>query len=618
MKRKMTVLLSALMILSGCRTNGRQIDATYDTDVYRDYMTQNNKVESLNYLVTNNEMDLKLLGNLVDGLVETDRYGNLKPALAQDVGEAYENAKIWDFSIRGEVPWVDANGDETGYFVTADDFLCGLQYVLDQKNGSAFRNQVIALIENAKEYVDGSVSFDEVGIEAINDYTLRFTLKSSCAYFNTYLLNGGFYPVSRTLLEEVGSNFATSPETMWYNGAYYLKEYSDDNIVYEKNEEYWEVGQVSFESGSIQLVEDDAEALNLFESGDLSYAYVDDQFAEDNGPSIDSHMYMSREDAISYIYLFNFEATDENTKKAFANDAFRKAIFYGMNQNAAYLTKESDVAKKDSAQSENETLASTELNASVQSTLIPAGFVTKSDGQDYVTMGSLASFSSKSNFDSEKLVAYQQQAMAELSKSVAFPVEIRVPVCMDDSYEGNKFSRLIAAFDKTFVNFTIVGYTNKDKSESSQNNNLKYYQEILNGNEYDMLMVGISAEYGDPSTYLKELLSTSNMNKTYSHFNDKVYDSLYSAANQFLNSDERLMAFAECEAYLLDKAYIVPFSHGNLRYKVSSLNDYTMPNGTYGLARFKLKGVKATEQALTINEREEFKAAYEEAKNSGI
>ena len=105
---------------------------------------------------------------------------------------------------------------------------------------------------------------------------------------------------------------------------------------------------------------------------------------------------------------------------------------------------------------------------------------------------------------------------------------------------------------------------------------------------------------------------------TYSHFNDKVYEGLCIAANKFTEVDDRLMAYAECEAYLLNKAYVIPFSLGNLSYKVSSINDYTMPSGTYGLARFKLKGIKALESALTVAERQEFQAAYQEAKNTGV
>ena len=176
MKKKLCALLAFSMLLVGCKSNGRQIDASYDVDVYKDYMTMDNRVDSLNYLVTDKEKNLSLLGNLIDGLVETDRYGNLKPALAQDVGSASEKNKVWDFSIRGDVAWVDSNGKPTGYNVTADDFLTGIEYVLDKDHASKYQKQVASLIKNGEKYLKGKATFDEVGIEVVNEYTIRFTL----------------------------------------------------------------------------------------------------------------------------------------------------------------------------------------------------------------------------------------------------------------------------------------------------------------------------------------------------------------------------------------------------------------------------------------------------------
>lgn len=607
MKKKTALILCLAMLLSGCRTNGRQIDASYDATEYRDYMTEDNRVDSLNYLLTDKEKNLSLLGNLVDGLVEMDKYGNLKPAMAQDVGISSDQAKVWDFSIRGDVNWVDYQGNATGEVVTADDFLCGLQYVLDHRETSAYYDQIVSLIKNAKEYVEGKVSFDEVGIEAINAYTLRFTLTSSCSYFNTYLLNGGFYPVSRTLLAEVGDDFATAPDKMWYNGAYYLTKYEEDEILFKRNGQYWEVGQVSFDEGSIILVENNEEALKRFKSGKLSYAYIDADYVENHASDIDSHLYMSAISPESYVFLFNFESANTDFKKAVQNQDFRSAIFYGLNANAAFLTKETD--KSDDS---SESAVAPELDVSLQSTIIPNGFVTKTDGTDYVTLGSLANFSGKMNYDAQQSQNDMQKAMIALNQEVTFPIEIKVPVSDEHPELISELTRLFSSFDETFIQFTLVNYTTDETSD------LPSAEEIFNQNAYDMVLVSLKAQNGDPSTYLKELTSTGKSNQQYSHFKDEVYDSLFAAANKFSDNDKRLMSFAECEAYLLGKAYVIPFSHGQLSYKVSSINDYSMPTGTYGLARYKLKGVKALEQAITISERAELQAAYEEAKKSAL
>ena len=249
MKKKVILFLVGLMFLSGCRTNGRQIDANFDTNVYSDYMTEDNRVDSINYLLTNDEKDLSLLGNLVDGLVETDKYGNIKPAISQDIGTSSSNDTVWEFHLKDDILWVDAQGQSTGYNVKADDFVCALQYVLDHKD-SAYYNEVISLIYNAREYTEGKVKFSEVGVKAVNEYTVRYTLTEECPYFNTYLINGGFYPLSRKLYNEMGADFAASPAMMWYNGAYYLQSVSESKISFKKNSSYWDVGQVSLSSST--------------------------------------------------------------------------------------------------------------------------------------------------------------------------------------------------------------------------------------------------------------------------------------------------------------------------------------------------------------------------------
>lgn len=603
MKKTMVVILTSLMVLTGCRTNGRQIDANYDINEYKDYMTTDDKVDQLNYLMTSDEKDLSLLGNLMDGLVETDKYGNLKPAIGQDIGLSSENDKIWEFSIHDDIPWVNALGEETGAFVTADDFVCGIQYVLDHKE-SPYHEEVASLLLNGKEYAEGKVNFGDVGVDAVNNYTVRYTLKEACSYFNTYLLNGGFYPVNRSLLNDMGDNFATSPSMMWYNGAYYLETVSENKITFKKNTHYWDVGQVSFESGSITLVEDNEEALDLFKKGKLSYAYIDAEYAEINKDDIDSHMYMSAISPEVYVYVFNFDVKDANLQEALKNENFRKAILKGMDVQSSFIVKDEE---------DNDKTTSTSQNSSAQSTVIPSEFVTTNDGIDYLSLGSLANISSSSNFNLADCQSYASQAMHELQGKVTFPVEISVPVTIDHAVASNEFSRVVGNFDQNFVVFKEIPYT-----EDSDNKEVASFKKVLSENTYGMARLSINAQNGDPTTYLSNFLSTDIFNTTYSDMNDKVYDALYAAANMISLYDDRLRAFAEVESYLINKGYVVPFAHGQQSYKVSSINDYSLPRGTYGLSRFKLKGVKATENAITITERAEMKIAYEEAKRGAL
>ena len=73
--------------------------------------------------------DLQVLTNLYDGLLESDEYGKLVPAVAES-WETEDNGITWTFHLRQGVKWVDQNGNEKGE-VTAQDFLTGLEWVLN-------------------------------------------------------------------------------------------------------------------------------------------------------------------------------------------------------------------------------------------------------------------------------------------------------------------------------------------------------------------------------------------------------------------------------------------------------------------------------------------------------
>lgn len=604
MKKTTLLFMICMLILSGCRTNGRQIDANFDINVYNDYMTKDENIDTINYLMTNDDKELSLLGNLIDGLVETDKYGNLKAAIAQDVGTSNGDDTVWEFSIKDDVLWVDSKGDSTGSYVKADDFVCGIQYVLDHKD-SSYHNEVVSLIKNAKEYTEGKVKFSEVGVKAVNEYTIRYSLTRSCPYFNTYLLNGGFYPVSREVLNEMGKDFASSPSMMWYNGSYYLESMSEEKILFKKNALCWDVGQVSFESGTYTLVEDNQEALKLFEKGKLSYAYIDSTYAEKNAKSIDSHMYMSSTSKEVYAYLFNYDVKNENLKLALQNSDFRCALLYGMDVQSGFVVK--------SSEDKSEDVSLIKQDISAQSTIVPSEFVTTSTGADYLSLGSLSDVSSSPNYNLSESQSFASAAMLALADKVTFPVEISVPMDVDDEIALAEFERMTANIDPNFVVFRMLDYSN-----DSENKEIPSLDKVISNNEYGMVLMSINAEYGDPSTYLENFVSTNAYNDKYMGMKDEIYDALYNAASVIKNADARLKALAECEAYLITKGFVIPFSHGKLSYKVSSINDYSMPRGTYGLARYKLKGVKAIESAITTKERDEFKAAYEEAKNYAI
>lgn len=208
------------------------------------------EVTTWDVLASSQEVDSMAIVNTYDGLLEYDCENELQPALAESY-EVSEDGLTYTFKIREGVEWVDSQGRKVAD-VTADDFVAGMQHMMDAQGGLEYLVQ--GIIENASEYIDGSVTdFAEVGVKAVDEYTLEYTLTEPCSYFLTMLGYGVFAPMSRTYYESQGGKFGSEfdasasdytygkdSNSIAYCGPYLVTNATAENtIVYEANDSYW-------------------------------------------------------------------------------------------------------------------------------------------------------------------------------------------------------------------------------------------------------------------------------------------------------------------------------------------------------------------------------------------
>ena len=138
-------------------------------------------------LATSKEVDSKAIINTYDGLVEYDTENVLQPALAESWSSAVneDGTQTWTFKIRQGVKWVDSQGREVAD-VKADDFVAGMQHMMDAQGGLEYLIEGVIL--NASEYISGEITdFAQVGVKAVDEYTLEYTLCQETSYFDTML-----------------------------------------------------------------------------------------------------------------------------------------------------------------------------------------------------------------------------------------------------------------------------------------------------------------------------------------------------------------------------------------------------------------------------------------------
>ena len=134
-----------------------------------------------------------VITNLVDGLLENDNYGNLVPALAEDWSVS-KDGLTYTYKLRQDAKWFTADGEEYAP-IKAQDFVTGIKYAADNKS------QALDLIQNSikglDDYVTGTNSdFSNVGVKALDDYTVQYTLTRPEPFWNSKTTNSILFPVN--------------------------------------------------------------------------------------------------------------------------------------------------------------------------------------------------------------------------------------------------------------------------------------------------------------------------------------------------------------------------------------------------------------------------------------
>ena len=173
----------------------------------------------INYLVSSLSTCTRFTENYVDALVDFDKYGRTIPSLATD-WEISEDGMVYTFHLREGVNWYTCDGESYAP-VIAQDFVDAAKWLLTKENASTTANIFYSVVKNGKQYFNGEIAdFGEVGIKALDDYTLEYTLEQPTPYFLKMTAYTCFLPANGAFLEECGESFGTSAETLLYNGAY--------------------------------------------------------------------------------------------------------------------------------------------------------------------------------------------------------------------------------------------------------------------------------------------------------------------------------------------------------------------------------------------------------------
>ena len=204
-----------------------------------------------------------ILRDLFEGLTAQSPEGRIIPGAAIRWNIS-RDGKTFTFYLRRDALW--SNGDP----VTARDFVYGLRRSADPATASAYAHSLLP-IQNAPEVIAGDLPTSELGVYAMDEFTLQIIMRDPTPYFLHLLSHSSTYPVHEGNVLEHGSAFSR-PGNLISNGAFVLKDWKiRSSIELVKNENYWNADNVILEQVFYYPLEDQSTALKRFRRGRLHW-----------------------------------------------------------------------------------------------------------------------------------------------------------------------------------------------------------------------------------------------------------------------------------------------------------------------------------------------------------
>ena len=581
MKKSKVFLLAAVGLLSvgvltACSSSSKTSGKTYNYVYGSDPAT-------LDYLATNKKNMTTAVSNGVDGLFENDQYGNLKPSVAEDWSVS-QDGLTYTYKIRKGIKWYTSDGEEYAN-VTAKDFVTGLKHAADTNS------EAIYLLQNSvkglNDYLSGAnKDFSNVGIKAVDDYTLQYTLSQPEPYWNSKLTYSVTWPVNGDFLKSKGKDFgkSTDPTSILYNGPYLLKALTTkSSIEFTKNENYWDKDHVYFDN--IKLTYDDGSDQESLERNFTDGVYnlarlfpTSSNYSKVEKQYKDNIFYTQPGSAVEGVginidrqtYGHTSKENDQqktSTKTALLNKDFRQSLGFAIDRTnyAAQLNgKEGG-------------------STAVRNIFVKPDFV-QADGKDFGTMvmDQLPSYgdewSGVNLADSQDGLYNPEKAKAEFAKAkealqaegVQFPIHLDVPVNQSSKITVNQVQSIKQSVESALGKDNVV--LDIHQLSADDFNNITYSASNAAAEDWD-LSVGVAwdPDYLDPSTYLDVLKTTSSENtKSFMGYDDpnsqavqkvglKEYDQLVEdASKETTDLKTRYEKYAKAQAWLTDSALYLP------------------------------------------------------------
>lgn len=447
-----------------------------------------------------------------------EHQGQVVPAAAEK-WEISEDGLVYTFHLREGMKWSD------GEPLLAQHYVDSVKRHGDPNFPSPMGGTYLAMIKNGTEYNAGKVGFEEVGVKALDDLTVEYTLAYPMAYFMDQLKNAAYLPIRLDYTDQYGETYGGSVDSMVYCGPYVLSEWKrEERMVMDKNPDYWAADTLAqIDQVVVEVVVSSETRVLMFEQGDLDYTVLMTNQVE----NYKDNKYFTTYNA-GNVYGLMFQTGNKFLK----NENLRNAISYSLDRQGICDSLFFGAYAPGNRMVPNGTLGGS--------------------GTDGSYWGDTKDVSAwDPGINKEKAQELLAKALEELNCTVK---DIDIYLMTGDGEQ----TRLMAEYVQDAVKSTL----GIDISVKLLPNQQRWADEVAG--IYELNISGFSVACNDPYEYLKGYLDGGNYLHTGVQEQEwyPEYESLMMQARDETDTKTRAQLLGQAEQIFLDGCIFAPIYHG--------------------------------------------------------
>lgn len=478
LKRKILLLFVINLMILGLSACGANKTDNKNKDNQTFATNAKDVISTMDSSLNSTIIGSQQLKNTMEGLYRFN--GNkVVPGVANKVVKPTNKGKRYIFHLR-KSNW--SNGDP----VTASDFVYAWRRIVNPKTGSSF-SYAYSGIKNADQISSGKMNPDQLGVKALDDYTLEVNLDHPISYFNELIVSSRFLPLNQKAVEKAGDKYGTNSENVVYNGPFKLVNWKIGDTSWKevKNDQYWNVDKVKLNTLKYNVVKDPNTGINLYQTNKI------DRYGDLSGDT----------------------ALQLKNKKDFVTNPSQAMYYLQLNQKDNPLFKNKKIRQAISHSIDRNQLAENILGNTVKpaSSVVPSQTIfNKRTNRDFKQ--------EKSSVNDLQYTKYNPALAKKLWQAGLKESGIKNPslsLVTDDQDSSKKISE--------YLQSVLTSNLNGLKIDVS---NVPFKNRLQKGNsgDFDIILWGWIPDYPDPSTTL-DLFTTNNSMNT-GKWSNSEYDKL--------------------------------------------------------------------------------------------